>query len=114
MILLENYLEDTMDAVELEQYPGNMALSAMKKNPLSVNIANESGTYYMASSDLEQYMEASHEIDAKKAIDAVAEAHKISTDNIVVVVDEACEFVLETLSESGVMLEKLQRLDLPI
>ena len=107
MVLLENmYYEDAMDMIELEQYPGNVALSSTKKNPLSVNIANESGTYYMASSDLEQYMEASHEIDAKKAIDAVAEAHKISTDNIVVVVDEACEFVLETLSEAGVMLEK--------
>ena len=31
MILLENYLEDTMDAVELEQYPGNVALSSTKK-----------------------------------------------------------------------------------
>ena len=112
MVLLENmYYEDAMDMIELEQYPGNVALSSTKKNPLSVNIANESGTYYMASSDLEQYMEASHEIDAVKALNSIAAANKITTENMVIVVDEACEFVIDTLDEAGIVLEKAAEAD---
>lgn len=112
MVLLENmYYEDAMDMIELEQYPGNVALSSTKKNPLSVNIANESGTYYMASSDLEQYMEASHEIDAVKALNSIAAANKITTENMVIVVDEACEFVINTLDEAGIVLERAAEAD---
>lgn len=112
MVLLENmYYEDAMDMIELEQYPGNIALSSTKKNPLSVNIANESGTYYMASSDLEQYMEAAHEIDAVKALNTIAEANKITTENMVIVVDESCDFVVETLEEAGIVLEKAAEAD---
>ena len=106
MILLENYLEDTMDAVELEQYPGNMALSAMKKNPLSVVIAHENDRYFIASSDIETYMEAVHEIDVVNALNTIAEANKIDINKISVVVDEACDFVLEGLYESNIVLEK--------
>lgn len=111
MILLENYLEDTMDAVELEQYPGNMALSAMKKNPLSVVIAHENDRYFIASSDIETYMEAVHEIDVVNALNTIAEANKIYINKISVVVDEACDFVLEGLYESNIVLEKAAEAD---
>lgn len=111
MILLENYLEDTMDAVELEQYPGNVALSAIKRNPSSVILANECGKYYVAASDVETYMEASHQIDAAKALSTIAEANGLNIADITVVVDEACEFVIETLSEAGIMLEKAAEAD---
>lgn len=111
MILLENYLEDTMDAVELEQYPGNMALSAMKKNPLSVVIAHENDRYFIASSDIETYMEAVHEIDVVNALNTIAEANKIDINKISVVVDEACDFVLEGLYESNIVLEKAAEAD---
>lgn len=111
MILLENYLEDTMDAVELEQYPGNVALSAIKRNPLSVVIAHENDRYFIASSDIETYMEAVHEIDVVNALNTIAEANKIDINKISVVVDEACDFVLEGLYESNIVLEKAAEAD---
>lgn len=112
MILLENmYYEDAAEAIELERYRGNVALSNTKKNPLSVAIANENGTYYMAASDLEQYMEANHMIDATSALKQITEANKVPMDNLIVVVDEAFAFTLETLSESGVMLERAAEAD---
>lgn len=82
-----------------------------KKNPLSVSIAHENDTYYLASSELEQYMEVTHMIDAASALKQIAEANKVPMGSMVVVVDEASEFVLETLSEAGIVTERAVEAD---
>lgn len=51
-------------------------------------------------------MEVTHMIDAASALKQIAEANKVPMGSMVVVVDEASEFVLETLSEAGIVTER--------
>ena len=74
-------------------------------------IAHENDRYFIASSDIETYMEAVHEIDVVNALNTIAEANKIDINKISVVVDEACDFVLEGLYESNIVLEKAAEAD---
>ena len=111
MIILENDMDVFEESLMNEHYAGTVALSNIKKNPLSVIVANNEGVNYIASSSIENYMEANDMIDVEEAVNYIAEANNISTNSIVVVVDEANEYTIESLDECGIMLERAAEAD---
>lgn len=82
-----------------------------KKNDLSVCIAKEGDTHYIAASELEQYMEAAHLIDVSAAINNIAKANNITVESVTVVLDEANVFTVESLDEAGIMTERAAEAD---
>ena len=97
-------------AVNESQYmasrPGLKTITESKKNPNSVNIfVSEDRKYYLSTSDIEKYMEASGIIDVEEAVENIAECNNISPYSIIASYDECSEFVLSSLIESSIVLE---------
>ena len=58
---------------------GQVAIQQLRANPNSVPLCLENGNYYLASTDLERFMECSNTYDVDEAIEQVAEANNISS-----------------------------------
>lgn len=108
----QNIITEASDlfAIDENRYmtnrPGLKIISENKKNPDSVNLfVSEGNKYYLSTSDIEKYMEASSIIDVEEAVENIAECNNVSPYSIIVSYDECSEFVLSSLIESSIVLE---------
>lgn len=88
------------EAAYWEKRKGLQLINKTRSNPETVNIYAEDGTFYIATTDLQRFVESSGIVDISEAVEMIAEANNIYKSDIVICYDGGDDYIREMVEES--------------
>lgn len=107
MGIYSKYIKEDCDETEFTvKNPGATAIANALANPETVNVYTDDEDCYVATSDLERYMDHSGTTDVDDAISDIARANNVEESSITLVYDRCEDYIMKSIMESSVVLEK--------